>query len=466
MKILIVDDNADYRLLLVEVFRDKGWETLDAPDGEACLRLLHEEVPDVILSDVMMPRMDGFQLLRALRGSPFKDLTFIFYTSTYEKPEHREFAMSLGADAYIIKPLDPEDIFAALNAVLEGKEAETGRHVVVTEEEFLRKHNIVLSDKLLEKALELQKEAAEHRRDEEELEMLRHRSRERKPGIAASGKLSPVQCPFTVSENVYIPIRLIDEICEEMSIRKDEITNSGAMTLVDQLCTSMRRLRQHIKDLQNHILIPRSELYAPMRRIQMLIEVLKKDYPDVPGWVGARIAQIEEHLRQFAVLVEDLVKLTMVAKAEVNRQPLDLTMLGRSLLEDLRKLSPQRQAEVVVRDGMEVHADRRLLRLAIEQLLDNAWKFTKTVQVARIEFNYMTSGQRHMYFIRDNGTGFAMEDADRLFTAFHKLHPMEEYPGHGIGLAMVKTIICRHGGSVWATGEPGKGATFYFTLEP
>lgn len=465
MKIFIVDDNADYRHLLSELFREKGWDALEAPDGEACLRLLHEHVPDVILSDVMMPHVDGFQLLRTLRGSPdFSDLVFIFYTSTYEKSEHREFAMSLGADAYIVKPLDPEDIFSALSAVMEAR-GSAGAAEVLTEEEFLRKHNVLLSEKLLEKTRELQKEAENHRKDERELRALRHRSTNRLGSQAAlSVSLAPVQCPFTVSESVYRPITEIDEICDQLSARKAELDNLGAATIVDQLCSSMKRLRQHVRDLKNYIIIPRSELYAPMRRIQMLIEVLKQDYPDLPGWVYLQIQKMEDHLRHFATLVEDLVKLTTVAKAEVNPQPVDMSMLARSLVEELRKSSPDRMAEIVIGEGMQVNGDRRLLRMALEHLLENAWKFTKNVPVARIQFDITIAEQKRIYFIRDNGVGFSMADTAGLFIAFHKLHPVEQYSGNGIGLAIVKAALCRHGGSVWATGEPGKGATFFFTV--
>lgn len=464
MKIFIVDDNADYRHLLGELLRDKGWEAVEVPDGEACLRLLHKQAPDVILSDVMMPHVDGFQLLRTLRSVPeFRDVLFIFYTTTYEKGEHRDFAMSLGADAYIVKPLDPDEIFAALKAVIEARGA-GGPLAVLSEEEFLRKHNVLLSEKLLEKTRELQKEAETHRRNEKELQALRYQSPGRPGGAALSVSLAPVQCPFTVSQNVYRPITEIDKICDQLAFRKGEVDDIGAATIIDQLCSSMKRLRQHVRDLQNNIIIPRSELYAPMRRIQMLIEVLKQDYPALPGWLYFKVGDIEGHLRHFASLVEDLVKLVSVAKADVNLQQVDLSMLARSLIEDFRKTASKRVAEIVIKEGMVVNGDRRLLRMVLENLLDNAWKFTSHVPVARIQFDVSPIEQKKIFFIRDNGAGFDMRETTDLFVAFNKLHPPEQFPGNGIGLAIVKAAICRHGGTVWATGEPEKGATFFFTV--
>ncbi|SNB46570.1 response regulator [Geobacter sp. DSM 9736] len=464
MKILIVDDNADYRLLLSHIFQDKGWLTVEAPDGAAAFNLLREEMPDVVLSDVMMPHMDGFQLLRALRGSPFRDLIFVFYTSTYEKEEHRDFAMSLGADAYIVKPLDPVDIAAALSVIMnKGSLAHDGP--IQSEEEFLRKHNVLLSEKLLEKALELQREAAEHRRDEEELLRLKRMRQQGDAGLAAPVvPLAPVQCPFSVSEKIYDPVVKIDAICEEMAARKDDLEDSGAVTLIDQLCASMRRLRQLVSDLQEYIIIPRSELYAPMRRIQMLVEVLKQDYPALPAWAEERIDELQQHLRQFGALVEDLVKLTTVAKSEVNRQQVDLSMMARALVEELRKASPERRSEIMIRDGLQVSADRKLLRLALENLLDNSWKFTRNMPVAHIEFDVMQVDQKRVFYVRDNGIGFSVKQGEQLFTAFERLPEARDFPGNGIGLAIVRTAICRHGGTVWGVGEPGRGATFYFTI--
>ena len=129
-----------------------------------------------------------------------------------------------------------------------------------------------------------------------------------------------------------------------------------------------------------------------------------------------------------------------------------------------RQTQPERQVEFVIGKGLTASGDRQLLRVALVNLLGNAWKFTGKRQQARIEFGTTQNGDRKTYFVRDNGAGFDMTYASKLFSAFQRLHDTTEFPGTGIGLATVQRIIHRHGGSVWAEGAVGEGATFYFTL--
>jgi light-regulated signal transduction histidine kinase (bacteriophytochrome) len=131
----------------------------------------------------------------------------------------------------------------------------------------------------------------------------------------------------------------------------------------------------------------------------------------------------------------------------------------------LQKSQPERLINIKIADGLEDTADLRLMRIVLENLLDNAWKFSGKQSKAVIEFGSTKEGEKKVYFIRDNGAGFDMEYADKLFAPFQRLHTAEEYPGTGIGLATVQRIIQRHGGKVWAEGQVNKGATFYFSLQ-
>jgi light-regulated signal transduction histidine kinase (bacteriophytochrome) len=148
----------------------------------------------------------------------------------------------------------------------------------------------------------------------------------------------------------------------------------------------------------------------------------------------------------------------------MREQEVDLSSLITLLLDRLREAEPERQVEVRVRPGVTVAADGQLLRIAVENLLENAWKFTAKTPLARIEFGVANVAGEPSYFVRDNGAGFDMAYADRLFGPFQRLHLTSEFPGTGIGLATVQRIIHRHGGRVWAEGLPGQGATFHFTL--
>jgi light-regulated signal transduction histidine kinase (bacteriophytochrome) len=154
-----------------------------------------------------------------------------------------------------------------------------------------------------------------------------------------------------------------------------------------------------------------------------------------------------------------------VTRAELSREQVDLTAIAQTVAADLQRNEPSRRVEFVMADGLIARGDARLLRVMLENLLGNAWKFTAKQPQARIEVGSLSQPNgTAAFFVRDNGAGFDMAYADKLFGAFQRLHRMDEFQGTGIGLATVQRIIHRHGGRVWAEGEAGQGATFYFTL--
>ena len=148
----------------------------------------------------------------------------------------------------------------------------------------------------------------------------------------------------------------------------------------------------------------------------------------------------------------------------MNIEKINLTRIARSVIDELQNSQPQRHVEIRIAEGLEETADSKLMRIVLENLLGNAWKFTGKQAKALIEFGCTKKGEKKVYFIRDNGVGFDMAYADKLFAPFQRLHTEEEFPGTGIGLATVRRIIHRHGGKVWTEGQKGKGATFYFSL--
>jgi light-regulated signal transduction histidine kinase (bacteriophytochrome) len=165
-----------------------------------------------------------------------------------------------------------------------------------------------------------------------------------------------------------------------------------------------------------------------------------------------------------AELIEDLLNLSRITRRDMRKAPLDLTALARSIAEELQAAEPKRRVTFLIQDHMKAEGDRGLLRIALENLLGNAWKFTSKRPKAIIEFGRVEQEGKPTYFVRDNGAGFDMAYADKLFGAFQRLHSMSEFEGTGIGLATVQRIIHRHGGEVWAEAGVEKGATFYFTL--
>jgi PAS domain S-box-containing protein len=163
-------------------------------------------------------------------------------------------------------------------------------------------------------------------------------------------------------------------------------------------------------------------------------------------------------------LITTLLNFSLLSRSELNRETVDLSEMAKVMDAELRLNQPDRRVIFNIADGMTAYGDANLIRVVLENLLGNAWKYTSKMETTVIEFGMTEFEGNRTYFIRDNGMGFDMSQADKLFCAFQRLPGTKEYEGHGIGLATVQRIVERHGGSVWADGEVGKGATFYFTL--
>lgn len=207
------------------------------------------------------------------------------------------------------------------------------------------------------------------------------------------------------------------------------------------------------------------DLRAPLRTIDGFGLALEEDFAPQLGTEGQdHIRRIRGGARRMAALIEDLLRLSRVMRSEMHRHPVSLSRLARMAVADLRRLEPNRQVSVTIEEGVVAEGDERLLSLVLENLLSNAWKFTSRTPAPHIEFGSHVRDGRRVYFVRDNGAGFDMRYSDKLFVPFQRLHSTREFEGTGIGLATVHRIIRRHGGHVWAQGEPGQGATFSFTL--
>ena len=207
------------------------------------------------------------------------------------------------------------------------------------------------------------------------------------------------------------------------------------------------------------------DLRAPLRAIDGFSQALLEDYADRLDDGGRNyLSRVRKAAQRMGELIDDLLKLARITRAEMNAGEVDLSALAEEILEQLRQGEPQRAAEIVVAPGKTAQGDPRLLRIAMENLLGNAWKFTAGKTPARIEFGQTERNGAPAYVVRDNGAGFDMAYADKLFGAFQRLHDAAQFPGTGIGLATVQRIIRKHGGNIWAEAAPDQGAAFYFTL--
>ena len=208
------------------------------------------------------------------------------------------------------------------------------------------------------------------------------------------------------------------------------------------------------------------DLRAPLRSIDGFGQALQEEYAAHLDDQGLDYLQrIRSASKRMGLLIDDLLELSRLSRGELRRQPLNLTAMARRVVEEFRRAEPGRNVEWTVAEKLSASADERLLAAVLENLLGNAWKFTSRRKEAKIAFeSVVTAGGELAYRVKDNGAGFQMDHADKLFHAFQRLHTVQEFPGNGIGLATVQRIIHRHGGRVWAEGEPEKGAAFYFTL--
>lgn len=207
------------------------------------------------------------------------------------------------------------------------------------------------------------------------------------------------------------------------------------------------------------------DLRAPLRALEGFSQLLSTNYAQQLDEQGQHyLARIRAGAIKMSDLINDLLKLSRVSRFDLNREPVDLAQLACEAVEELRRREPNRRIEAQIDGPMVVNGDRHLLRIAIDNLVDNAWKFTARREEAVINFSSVLMDGRRVYRVRDNGAGFEGRYASRLFKPFQRLHDETEFPGTGIGLATVQRVITRHGGEVWAEGEPDKGATFWFSL--
>ena len=208
------------------------------------------------------------------------------------------------------------------------------------------------------------------------------------------------------------------------------------------------------------------DLRAPLRGIDGWSLALLEDYHDKFDEKGRQcLRRVRADTQRMGRLIDDLLLLSRVARGTIQRSRVDLSAIAQSVAARLQEAAPERQVEFAVQPGLAAQGDARLLDIVLSNLLGNAWKFSGGRSVARVEFGRTEVDRKPAFFVRDNGVGFDMIHAQKLFGAFQRMHKASEFPGTGIGLATVQRVIQRHGGRVWAEAQVDRGATFYFTLE-
>ena len=261
---------------------------------------------------------------------------------------------------------------------------------------------------------------------------------------------------------------LLVETFNEMLARiqeQNQALEKARHELEERVVERTAQLEAANKELESFSYSVSHDLRAPLRSIDGFSQALFEDYGDKLDAQGkSDLQRVRAASQRMAQLIDDLLNLSRVSRGEINREPVDLSFLVRTIAEELKTAEPGRNVDIAIADGIRVEGDARLLRILVENLLRNAWKFTGKHPAAKIEFGISQNNGKPAYFVRDDGAGFDMAYAGKLFGAFQRLHAMTEFNGTGVGLATVQRIVSRHGGKIWAEGKVDQGATFYFTL--
>lgn len=515
MDILIAEDDENSRLMLCAALEARGHAVRSAPDGRTALELALARPPDLIVSDILMPDLDGYGFCRAVRAHPQLAATpFAFYTATFTDRRDEELAYRLGADLFLVKPCEIDKLVAELETLGSAR----AKRVQAGEADALYAER--LRDKLDKKIGELEAERtrlrdfAEAAADwfwETDAEGIIVYTSEgawplrgltlnalfamRRPGPQRHDDLAQLASEYRPFRDIVIDWRQQDGGVRIMAlsgrpwkdaagriggyrgsardvsrqVRAEEELRALNHELDERVRSRTSSLRAAFEELESFSYSVSHDLRGPLRSIHGFASVLEAELmrPDVAGLSPSAFDALARILRaalRMEHLVDDLLELSRVTRLPLQRQPVDLSAIAQDIMDTLRAGDPQRACTIHIQSGLLVAGDVGLLRIALDNLLRNAWKFSAPVADPLIEVGAEGRGQQAVIYVRDNGVGFDMAHADKLFNPFARLHRDGEFEGTGIGLALVQRIVRRHNGRVWARAEPGKGATFCFTL--
>ncbi|HWD19829.1 MAG TPA: response regulator [Verrucomicrobiae bacterium] len=419
MNILIVDDDPTNRKLLSAVLRAENLEIQEAADGQQAFGLLQQQSFDAVISDILMPNMDGYELCREVRQNQrLNALPFIHYSSTYSSPVDVKLSESVGADKYLAKPASTIELLEALREVTSNQKYRAARpHPAIDEIVLMREYNSVLVRKLEQRNEDL--ELAQNR--------LLRTNRELQARTAELAQLN-------------------EELDRRVHQRTVELEAANA-------------------DLESFSYSVSHDLRAPLRHISGYTHMLEHEFgPRMEPQAQRLIANINRGVANMARLIDALLRLAHLGQQKLAKRQLNLEPIVQEVLADLLKDQSGRAIEVMVGSLPPCVGDPGMLKQVFVNLLSNALKFTRHKDRAKIEVSSRPTDDHPIYFVRDNGAGFDMRYVDKLFGAFQRLHAREEFEGTGIGLSLTHRIIVKHGGRIWADGEAGVGATFSFTL--
>ena len=416
VEILIVEDSATQSLELQHTLERHGYRVTANGSAEEALVTLQTFQPTLVISDINMPGMDGYQLCQKIKTDPaLKDIPVMLLTSL-SAPKDIIRGLECGADNFVVKPYEEHFLLSRIHFILANQElhktagAEMGISIYFGGQKYY-----ITADRLQILNLLLSTYETAIQRNQE-----------------------------------------LTEARQALELQKQELVRANA-------------------ELDSFTYAVSHDLRAPLRGMSGFSHALLVDYgPRLEGEAREFLEQIIMASRRMSELIDGLLELSRSTRAELRHDDVDLSVIAERIRDELSHAEPGRKVAWRIAPGLRAWGDARMLEAALHNLLGNAWKYSSKTAAAQIEFGATADWKADtpprepsaapIFFVRDNGAGFDMAYAAKLFQPFQRLHRQEDFPGIGIGLATTQRIIRRHGGEICATAEPGRGATFCFSL--
>ena len=409
--ILIVEDSMTQAELLRRILVQQGYRVTVARDGAEGLAAARKEPPKVIISDITMPVMDGFEMCQAIRqDAALRDMPVILLTMLTDTRDVIH-GLNAGADYYVTKPFNEEYLLSRVNAALKNPP----------------------------------------RHGDEKFEM----------ELSIDGEKYQVRAGRQQITNLFISIYENAALKNSELIVAQEQLNKTNETLEEKT----RALEESNKNLEGFAYSVSHDLRTPLRAIDGFSQQVLKNYGDTLDDEGRRLLNVvRDNTLKMNQLIDDILAFSRTGRQGISRVEVNMEGLAREVFEELKGAAAGRDLAVEIKPLPPTSGDHAMLRQVWVNLLANAIKFTGHTPAAALQIGSYVEGKESIYFVKDNGAGFNMQYAEKLFGMFQRLHGDAEFEGTGIGLAIVKLIITRHGGRVWAEGKVDEGATFYFAL--
>lgn len=420
MNLLVVDDHASHRKLLRAGLEAEGHVVLEAANGLEALQILDREAMEGVISDILMPKMDGFRLCHEIRKrEQLNRVALILYTATYNSPADRQLAETVGADAYLVKPAPIRELLSTLyDAQQKALLRKQPRTQNPDESYVLEQYNDVLVRKLEARNSELQQALADLQVAHEEI----------------------LELNRNLETRVQQRTAALDAANKELQAANQEL-DAFSYSVAHDLRAPLHHMTGFAELLE--------------RTAQQQLDEESRDF----------VGRILLATKQMDELIESLLAFSHLGRTPLQLTEVDLEAVLDEALATVRDDTQGRSIQWERAHLPKVRGDYALLRQVLVNLISNAVKYTRTRKPAIIEIGSRTGrADEVVVFIRDNGVGFDMRHASNLFGLFHRLHRADEFEGTGVGLASVRRIIDRHGGRIWAEAALGRGATFWFSL--